>query len=153
MYGHPAVGKMANKLLKKRLALHGYVECKYTPGLWHRPSTSIKSVLIVDDFGILYTDKQHVLTLIKILKQWYELTTDWGGKTFCGISLSWDYKNRWVDLTLPGYIEKVLQCFKHGKPKRPQDSPFPASPQLFEIKSQTPQPLEMSPKLEGEEIT
>ena len=132
MYGHPVAGKMASELLKKQLAQHGYVKCKYTPGLWHKRSTSIKFVLVVDDFGIRYTDKQHILHLINILKKWYELTTDWGGMAYWGITLSWDYKQGWVDLTIPGYIARVLQWFRHEPPKRPQDSLFPAFPPVWD---------------------
>ena len=33
MYGLPQAGILANKLLKKRLAKHGYHECECTPGL------------------------------------------------------------------------------------------------------------------------
>jgi hypothetical protein len=33
MWGLPPAGILANKLLKKRLAPHGYFECTYTPGL------------------------------------------------------------------------------------------------------------------------
>eukprot|EP00956_Cyclotella_meneghiniana_P010944 scaffold15305_cov21-Cyclotella_meneghiniana.AAC.1 len=34
MYGLPQSGKIANDLLKKRLAPHGYYEVQHTPGLW-----------------------------------------------------------------------------------------------------------------------
>ena len=34
MYGLPQAGILANKLLKERLAQHGYYECPRTPGLW-----------------------------------------------------------------------------------------------------------------------
>ena len=33
MYGLPQAGILANKLLKQRLAKHGYYKCKHTPGL------------------------------------------------------------------------------------------------------------------------
>ena len=34
MYGLPQVGMLANKLLKKHLAPHGYYEVPHTSGLW-----------------------------------------------------------------------------------------------------------------------
>ena len=34
MYGLPQAGIIANKLLRKRLAPHGYYELPHTPGLW-----------------------------------------------------------------------------------------------------------------------
>ena len=33
MYGLPQAGMLANKLLKARLAKHGYYKCRHTPGL------------------------------------------------------------------------------------------------------------------------
>ena len=35
MYGLPQAGMLANKLLKCRLAKHGYYEVRRTPGYWH----------------------------------------------------------------------------------------------------------------------
>ena len=34
IYGLPQAGILANKLLWKRLAPHGYYEVAHTPGLW-----------------------------------------------------------------------------------------------------------------------
>jgi hypothetical protein len=34
MYGLPQAGILANKLLKLRLACHGYFKQPHTPGLW-----------------------------------------------------------------------------------------------------------------------
>ncbi len=36
MYGLPQAGILANKLLRKRRARHGYFEQPHTPGLWKR---------------------------------------------------------------------------------------------------------------------
>jgi hypothetical protein len=38
MYGLPQAGILANKLLKKWLARHGYFEQPHTPGLWKHVS-------------------------------------------------------------------------------------------------------------------
>ena len=34
MYGLPQAGMLANKLLKHRLAMHGYYKVCHTPGYW-----------------------------------------------------------------------------------------------------------------------
>ena len=48
---------------------------------------------------------------------------DWPGTSFGGIALKWNYDGeQWVELSLPGYIEKILAQFCHPQPKRPQDS-------------------------------
>ena len=57
MYRLPQAGIIANKLLRKRLAPHGYYELPHTPGLWKHVSRPIQFTLAVDDFGIKYTGK------------------------------------------------------------------------------------------------
>ena len=48
MYGLPAAGILANKLLKSRLAKKGYFELPHTPGLWKHISRPISFTLVVD---------------------------------------------------------------------------------------------------------
>jgi hypothetical protein len=54
MYGLPQAGILAYKLLKKRLARHGYFEQPHTPGLWKHNSRLVWFNLAVDNFGIKY---------------------------------------------------------------------------------------------------
>ncbi len=54
MYGLPQARILANKLLKKRLALHGYFGQPHTPGLWKHVSRPVWFNLCVNDFGIKY---------------------------------------------------------------------------------------------------
>ena len=87
MYGLPQAGRLANQLLKTRLAPHGYYECKHTPGLWRHKWRPITFVLVVDNFGVKYTGKEHALHLAAALKENYDITTDWTCSLFIGISL------------------------------------------------------------------
>jgi hypothetical protein len=54
MYGLPQANILANKLLKKRLATHGYYKQPHTPGLFKHKSHPVWFNLAVDDFGIKY---------------------------------------------------------------------------------------------------
>jgi hypothetical protein len=63
---------------------------------------------------------------LNTLKQHYEVTEDWEGKLYCGILLKWDYENRTVDLSMPGYIENALHKFQQKLPNKPQHAPYPA---------------------------
>jgi hypothetical protein len=54
MYGLLQASILANKLLKKRLANHGYYQRLQTPGLWRHKSRQICYNLGVDNFGIKY---------------------------------------------------------------------------------------------------
>ena len=78
---------------------------------------------MVDDFGVKYIGKEHVLHLLQVLKQDYEIEEDWEGTRYLGMNIDWDYKKREVHLSMPGYVEKVLACFGHLQPKYPQHQP------------------------------
>lgn len=124
MYGLPQAGIIANKLLAKRLARHGYYQTRHTPGLWKHITRPIQFVLIVDDFLIEYTNKEDAQHLIAALKEDYEATADWEAKLYSGITFTWDYKNRTVDLSMPGYVETALKRFEHPTPNKPEYQPY-----------------------------
>ncbi len=96
VWGLPQAGILANKLLRKRLAPHGYHECKQMLGLWKCKTRHILFTLMVDNFGVKYVNKDDVNHLIKCPKENYELTKDWDGCLYCGIKFNWNYNNRMV---------------------------------------------------------
>jgi hypothetical protein len=67
MYGLPQVGILANQLLARRLAIHGYHQTKFTPGFWRHVTRPIQFTLEVDDFGVQYVGKEHAQHLIDAL--------------------------------------------------------------------------------------
>ncbi len=95
--------------MRKRLAPHGYYECKQMLGLWNHTSRPISFTLVVDDFGVKYTNQGDIDHLIGSLKKDYELTKDWDGNLYWGIKLKWDYNTCTLDISMPGYIIKQLQ--------------------------------------------
>ena len=56
-----------------------------------------------------------------VIKQHYEMTTDWEGEKYCRLTLEWDYIKQEVHLSMPGYIDNALHRFKHMRPKRLQN--------------------------------
>ena len=92
MYGLPQAGMLANKLLKRRLAKHGYYEVRHTPGYWRHVWEPINFTLVVDDFGVGYEDNEHTLHLLQTLRQYYKaVSVNWTGTLYCSIALKWDY--------------------------------------------------------------
>ncbi len=79
--------------------------------------------MVVDDFGIKYVGQEHAMNLISILKEHYELSEDWKGTKFIGLTLKWNYPGQKVHVSMPGYIDNALARFKHERPKRKQYSP------------------------------
>ncbi len=120
----PQAGILTNKLLQKRLAPHGHYECKHTPGLWKHITCPISFTLVVDNFGVKYERQEDINHLITCGKSKYDLTADWTGNLHCGICLKWDCKQRTLDISMPGYIQKQLQKYKHASPLHPQHFPY-----------------------------
>jgi hypothetical protein len=146
MYGLPQAGILAQQLLEKRLNKEGYSQSRMIPGLWTHKTRAISFTLVVDDFGVKYVEKENAMHLISILKQHYEISEDWSGTKYIGITFEWDYSNRRVHLSMPGYITKALQRFGHEKPRRVQNSPHPHVAPVYGAKAQyaemeTPSPL------------
>ena len=74
--------------------------------------------------------------LISILKEHYKISEDWSGSKYIGITLDWDYPNRRVHLSMPGYITKALQPFGHERLQRLQNSPHPHVAPTYGAKAQ-----------------
>ncbi len=90
MYGLPQAGILANQLLERRLSAKGYYQCQHMPGLWRHVWRSIMFCLVVDDFGIKFTDKADFEHLKTALEEYYTVAIDYTGSLFCGIKLTWD---------------------------------------------------------------
>ena len=152
VWGLPQAGILANKKLRRKLAPHGYHEHANTPGLWYHESRPISFTLVVDDFGVKYVGKQHVDHLIECLRETYKLTEDWTGALYCRITLEWNYEERYVDISMPGYSKKKLQEYGHILQDRIQTCPYSPAPVTYGAKAQAPLPTDTSPKLNAKGI-
>jgi len=147
MYGLPQAGRLANKLLAKRLATKGYTQAPHTPGLWTHAFRPVAFSLVVDDFGVKYVDKMHADHLMAALEENYEVSKDWEGQLYCGITLQWDYERRTLDTSMPGYVEAALHKFQHPRPKRPQDAPHKSNLPQYGSKVQLTDAPDTTPRL------
>jgi hypothetical protein len=123
MYGLKQAGLLINQLLQTRLAPFGYYPVRHTPGLWLHHTRPISFTFVVDDFAVKYVGKQHAEHLRNAVLRTYELTTDWAGTVYSGMTLKWDYKNRTCGISMPGYVSNMLSKFQHDAPKHPQHTP------------------------------
>ena len=153
IYGLPQAGILANDLLCLRLAVGGYHPAPHTPGLFLHNSLPISFTLWVDDFGIKYTNEQHVWDLLNLLGQFYKLKIDWTGSSYLGITLKWDYLLCTVELSMPGYVERALQRFQHPAPTRLQHSPYAWTPPQYGVRTQLTESPDHSPRLLPTDIT
>ena len=137
---------------RKRLEPHGYIEVPHTPGLWKHKTRPVQFSLVVDDFGVKYVGRDNDEHLIQSLQQHYKLQVDEKGALYCGITLDWDYKKQTLDISMPGYVEKILQRFQHTVPARKQDSPHRAPPRKYGAAAQDPLPEDTLDKINKKHV-
>ena len=76
MYGLKQAGKIAHDDLKKYLAPYEYHPVEFTPGLWKHKQSNLTFTLIVDDFGVKFTNVPQAKHLIDTLRRKYEVSID-----------------------------------------------------------------------------
>jgi hypothetical protein len=153
MYGLPQVGILAYEQLVTHLAKHGYAPCPHMPGLWKHATCDVTFCLVVDDYGVKYTNKVDAEYLINALREICEVTIDWTGSLYIGITLQWDYDAKTVDISMPGYIEKAVQRFNHTSSQRKQDSPYEWARPKYRHNLQLAEPPGESPLLDPPVVT
>ena len=69
----------------------------------------------------IYSETKIFLRMEKgYTNEYYKTSIDWEGSLYCEITLDWNYEERYLDISMPGYVTKVLQRFQHDKPAKPQ---------------------------------
>jgi hypothetical protein len=147
MYCLPQAGLLANILLSKRLAKHGYIPVPNTHGLWTHTWRPIKFSLVVDDLIAMYVGREHAEHLKAALEENYKRSTDWEGALYCGIKLNWDYAARTVDLSMPGYKAAVMHHLQHPTLAHRQHAPCKMQPINYKAKVHIAAPACMSAPL------
>jgi hypothetical protein len=120
MYGLPHAGILSDELLQCNLIKDGYRPTTHTHGLWKHDTRPISFLLVVDDFGSKYLGQEHAEHLMAYIKENYNISSDWNGTAYCGLTLDWNYKNCTVDLYTPGYSKSALHKYQHPAPARPE---------------------------------
>jgi hypothetical protein len=77
----------------------------------------------------------------------YNISSDWNGGAYCGLTLDWDYKKRTVDLSMPGYIKAALHKYQYRAPARPEHAPHTCNPPIYGAKTQFMNDKPTSPTL------
>jgi hypothetical protein len=152
MYGLPQAGILANELLQRNLAKDGYRPTTHTHGLWTHDTRPISLSLVLDDFWVKYVGREHAEHLMTCIKKNYNISSDWNGTAYCGLTLDWDYKNRTVDLSMPGYIKAVLHKYQHPAPARPEHAPITWNPPIYGAKTQFVNKTTPSPALSNKDV-
>jgi hypothetical protein len=112
-------------------AQHGKFYIEIQKGMYGLPQTRpISFSLVVDDFGVKFVGREHAEHLMTCIRKNYNISSDWNATAYCGLTLDWDYKNRTVDLSMPGYIKAALHKYQHPAPVRPEHAPHTWNPPI-----------------------
>jgi hypothetical protein len=131
MYGLPQAGMLAYLDLCQHLKKFQFFASKLTPGLWTHQHRPISFSLVVDDFGIKYTNVDDAHFLLNALQKKYKITTDWSGSKYCGLTLNWNYNKHEVTISLPNYIPSLLKSLEFIPSSKPAHSPSKYKPPVF----------------------
>jgi hypothetical protein len=124
LFGHPLAGKLSEDQLIPRLAAAGYHQTQI-PCLFRHITRPIQFTLIVDDFGVKYTNREDAEHLLATLELYHKVRVDWDGHNFIGYQIDHDRDARTLTLSMPGYIERVIHRF------RPNGIKGAASPMIY----------------------
>jgi hypothetical protein len=97
--------------------------------------------------------QEHAEHLKASIEKHYQNSCDWTGSAYCGLKLDWDYKNKFVDLSMPGYIKAALHKFQHPTPTRPNNAPYKWNPPIYGAKPQYIEAQEDIPLLPQKDVT
>ena len=79
--------------------------------------------MVVDEFGVKYVGKKHAEHLINAIQENYQVSTDWEGNRYYGISIKWNDQKQVVDLSMAGYIQAELNRLQNSSPSRKEHAP------------------------------
>jgi hypothetical protein len=105
MYGLKGAVIIAFNQLVTKLAPAQYKPAPFTPGLWRHHTKRTTFILCVDNFGVKSFSQPDAQHLINAIQAHYELTIDWSGLLYCGLTLDWHYNQGYVDISMPGYAD------------------------------------------------
>ena len=77
----------------------------------------------MDDFAVRYSTKADADHLIDCIREKYPFKVDWDAQQYIGINLEFNYTDRWVKMSMKGYVKQALQEFQHLHDKRHYNAP------------------------------
>ena len=153
MYGLKQAAVLAYEHLIHNLQAHGYSPILHTTGMWEHKTRKTKFCLCVDDFGIKYYSKEDADHLLHALQANYKVTTDWKGEHYCGLTLKWNYEDGYVDVSMPGYIEKIILKYFGNQPHLPTKTPYKYNTPFYDGGTQYVKDSDTSEALNKENTT
>jgi hypothetical protein len=108
-YGLPQAGALSQQRLFQHLQEHGYTQISSFPSVFRNRNGKIRFTLVVDDFAVVWKDQASMDHSITTLTQLYQVKVNWQGSKYLGMDIAINRDKRYVTLTMPGCISKLLQ--------------------------------------------
>ena len=112
MYGLPQSRILANQQLVAHLKPYGYYETS-TRSLFRNLTRDTSFTLVVDNYSVSTTSCANLDHLNAALNAKYTTEIDRTGAFYLGMTLMWDYEQRHVNVSMPGYVERALALQSH----------------------------------------
>jgi hypothetical protein len=147
IYGLRQAGRLSKERLDGFLAAGGYLEDELVPCVYRHASNGVVFCLVVDDFAVRHhgpAGKEHLLKTLG--DAGYLLKIDHEGKKFVGLTIAYNRSARYIDISMPDYVPKMLKRFSHRRIS-PQPSPILYSPPVYGAKAQLTAPVDDSTTL------
>jgi hypothetical protein len=97
--------------------------------------------------------QEHAEHVKASIEKHYQIYCDWTGNAYCGIQLDWDYKNKFVDLFMLGYVKEALHKLQRPTPTLPENDPHTWSPPVYDVKTQYIEVHQDSPLFTQKDVT
>ena len=107
MYGLKESGQLSQRRLISLLLQSGFVESS-TPCLFRHLTRPIAFVLVVDDFGVKYTDLADFDFLVSALSPLYHVKAHPIADKFLGSTIRHDLAQHTLTVAYAGYIDALL---------------------------------------------
>jgi hypothetical protein len=86
------------------------------------------------------------------IKKKYNISSNWKGGAYCGLTLDWEYEKHTVDLSMPGNIKAALHKYQHPAPARPEHAPHMWNQPIYGAKTQCVDDKTSSPALSDKDV-
>jgi len=99
-----------------------------------------------------YIGREHAQHLLDTINMLHSTTEDWSGSEFLKLHIDWDHVAGACDISMPGYIERALECFHHPAPTRRQYSPHAWQRPVYGSTTQAPMSPDTTDPLDDEGV-
>jgi hypothetical protein len=108
-YDLPQAGALSQQRLFQHLQNHGYYPIPSSPSVFRNKTGTIRFTLVVDDFAVVWTNRDCMNHFVHTLTELYQVKVNWMGTKYLGMDITIDRKQQHVTLSMPGYIDKLLR--------------------------------------------